>query len=245
MAGNPTPTSVFSAFDPKTMTLATDAARVFSGLNSRTIASVAETLRGFEQTAKLVDMSAMRETAKLFESMRPVVAPQIAPEIAETLKGISARAAPFAEVFGRVEPPPLPVATGIDDLHVALQSRFPEALTAWQMHAFSKAVATALAGVPPATWADLAPRAGKAIGEAVILAETSTASEVAEGMFVDLDDLSPAERREHQRDVMDAIAAAGMIVAILSRDGHVELASATLAFVAILVSIYWRLTRSA
>jgi hypothetical protein len=81
-----------------------------------------------------------------------------------------------------------------------------------------------------------------AIRKAVILAETSTAPEVAEAMFVGLDDLSPAERRELQKDLMNAIAALGALVALLLRDGRLAVASGMLAFVAILVSIYWRLT---
>jgi Mg/Co/Ni transporter MgtE len=71
--------------DEKTAALGRDAANALSAVDTRTIASVAETLRRFE-TAKLVDMSAMREAAKAFESMRPIVAPQIAPQIAEALR---------------------------------------------------------------------------------------------------------------------------------------------------------------
>ena len=228
----------------KTAALAKDATSALSGSNERTIASVAESLRGF-QTTKLVDTFAMGETATLFESLRPIVAPQIAPEIAKTLKDVSARAASFSAAFKGIEPAPFQFAKTFEDMQTVsqFQPRLADAFKAWQAPpAFSTAVADALRSVPQATWTDLAPRTGRAIGEAVILAETSTAFEVAESMFVDLDDLTPAERQEHQRDVMDAIAAAGMIVAILSRDGRVELASATLAFVAILVSIYWRLT---
>jgi hypothetical protein len=107
---------------------------------------------------------------------------------------------------------------------------------------FSSGVAEALRTVTRAADADLAPAAAAAVREAVVLAETSAASEIADDALVDLDDLSPAERRELKRDVVNAIAALGTLIAILSRDGRIELASTTLALVAILVSIYWRLT---
>lgn len=234
--------------DIKTAALARDAAKAFAGLDTRGVASVAETLRGFESAAKLVDMSAVREAAKAFEATRPIVGPQIGSQIADALAAMGARNAAFAEAFRRMGPPKFNFMKTLDDVTIAsqLQPRVGEAFAAWAMPpAFSTAVSEALGRVSAGAGADdLAPRAAQAVTSAVALAETPSAAEFLDETLVGLDDLSPAERRELQRDVVDAVAALGTIVAILARDGRIELASATLALVAILVSIYWRTTRT-
>jgi hypothetical protein len=219
--------------------LAADAARAVAGrsLDVEAIGSITVTLRDFERA---FGVSSVREAAKMFESIRPIVAPNVGPEIIEHLSGISARSAAFAVAFARMTPPRVP-DTAIAGLHAAVTSRFTETLAEWRFSpTFREAVDKAVAGLPQTAWADLAPRAGAAIEDAVVLAEKSTAPEVAEDMFVDLDDLSPEERRELQERLMNAITALGTLVAIFLGVGGVNHATATLALMAILVSIYWR-----
>lgn len=231
--------------DEKAAALARDAASTFSGLNTRAIASVAEKLRGFE-TAKLVDLPALREAAKAFESMRPIIAPQIAPQIAEALKGIDASTASVAEAFKRMEPPPFRFAKTLDDLKIAsqFQPRLADAFKALQLPpAFSTAVAEALRGIPNVVGADLAPRAGEAVKQAVVLAaESAAVTDLIEDSLAEVDDMSTVERRELSADAVEAIVRLALLVAILARNSQAELASAALAVVAIFVVIYWRAT---
>jgi hypothetical protein len=226
----PTPTQA----TPATI-LAADAARALGrSLDTRAIESITETIRAFERSATAAEV--MRQTAGIVES----IPPEVTPEIIEKLSGMSAQSEKLAGAFART-PPPLPT-TDVEQLHDVLKSQFPRALAAWQMPpAFREAVVSALASVPQTAWADVAPRTGKVIADAVILAETSTASEVAEDVVVDLDDLSPSERREHRKNVKGAIPTFGTLAAIFLVVGRVDLATPTLAFVAILVSIYFGL----
>jgi hypothetical protein len=92
------------------------------------------------------------------------------PNWREALKGISARTASFPEAFKRIDPPPFRFAKAFEDMQIAANfaPRLAEAFKAWEMPpAFGSAVAEALRGVPQATLADVAPRAGAAIGDAV------------------------------------------------------------------------------
>jgi hypothetical protein len=84
---------------------------------------------------------------------------------------------------------------------------------------------------------------GDAVGQAVILAaESPSVADVVDDSGFEIDNLSPAERRQLQADMANAIALVGALVAILARDSRVELASASLALAAILVVIFWRVT---
>lgn len=226
--------------------LATDAARVFSNIDTRGIASISNAISGLD-TKILGNASAMRDMAKALDIARPIVAPQIATELAETFKRIDTRNAAFAEAVKGIQLPAFQFAKTLDDLKLA--TRFPtgvaEAFKALQMPPlYSTGIREALAGLPLTGFAGVAAKAAFAVGEAAVIAETPAAVEVADDALVDLDDLSPTERRELQKDVADAIVALGTLVAILADNGRIELASATLAFLAILVSIYWRVTGS-
>jgi hypothetical protein len=237
--------------DERTAALATDAVRVFSdALNSRTIASVAETLGRFEQAAKLVDMPAMRETAKVFESMRPIVAPRIAPQIAESLKAISARTASLSETFKRIDPPPFRFAKTLDDLNAAMiQPRVAESLaetlrTLAVPNIFNTGIADMLRDLPRVAPADLAPRVEEAAEEVVALAEIDDVAEIADESVGRLEQIPPARRRMLAIDVAVLIAALLALAAHLSASGDVrdpKGVGLTLACVAALVRVYWRL----
>lgn len=224
--------------------LAADAARAISGVNVQGVACVAEAIRGVDVKI-LGNVSAMREATKALDFMRPIVAPQAAAEVAEVFAATEARNALFTAAMKGIQWPTYNFAKTLDVGKIATQ--FPpgvtEAIKAMQLPAaYSSGISEALAGLSAAAFSGVAPRAAFAVRDAAVIAETPAAVEVADEALVDLDDLAPAERRELQKDVADAIAALGTLVAILAECGHIELASATLAFLAILVSIYWRVS---
>jgi len=185
----------------------------------------------------------VRAAAKAFDAVPQVVAPQIAAQIGLALKGIDAVPS-FAEAFKSIEPPPFKHPRTFDDIRIPsqFQSEIAEVLKAWEMpSSFASAVADALRDASIKTVPDFVFGTGGAVSEAVVLAEASTGAAVDDA-FVDIDDLSSVERRELEKIIVDAIAAFATLVAILVRDGRIELASASLAFLAILVSIYWHVT---
>jgi hypothetical protein len=66
--------------------------------------------------------------------------------------------------------------------------------------------------------------------------------EQAEEALVDLDELTPVQRRELQKDLANAVAAILTLVAYLVEDDRIQLASMCLALAAVFVSLYWRVT---
>jgi hypothetical protein len=227
-----------------TAALAADAARAFAGVDVRGATSIGQAISGLNARA-LGNASAMREATRALDFMRPIVAPQAAADVAEAFKAIEARNVAFTKAVSGIEWPTFQFAKTLDDVRIATQ--FPphvsEAIKAMQLPpAYSARVSEALAGLSSASLSGVAPRAVFAVRDAAVIAETPAAAEVADDALVDLGDLSPTERRELQKDVANAIAALGTIVAVLAENGRLELASATLAFLAILVSIYWRVS---
>lgn len=75
--------------------------------------------------------------------------------------------------------------------------------------------------------------------EAAVIAESPAMREQMDGAL-DLEDLTPAQRRAFQITVIHAIAGTLTVVAYLADDGRVELTSACLALAAILISLYWQ-----
>ena len=204
-----------SRIDPKILASAQDMTRAF-GPSLRLAASVSESFRG-------LDLPALKAATKPFESLRFIDLPSFS--VIDTRGAFR-----FARTLDEV---------GISQL----QPRMAEALDALALpKTFTAGVNDALKNLPRAPRVDLATGVESTARKAIALAESSAIREVAAETFVDLEDLSLDERRELGKDVADAIAAIGTVVAILAEDGHVELASASLALVAVLVSIYWRLT---
>jgi hypothetical protein len=211
-----------------------DAARVFSGLDSRAIASVVETLDSFKQSAKLVDMSALHAAAK---AMGPIVAPQIA----DSLTGIEQRIIASSSTFN--------FAKTVGDLNAAtIQPRFAQSVadslaTLGAANAFSAGIADMLRDLSRVFPADLAPRVEEAAGEAVALAEVDVAEIVDEATRL-LPDMAPAQR-------MLAIEVAFLLAAFLtlaavfaesSDPKNQKVAAAALACAAALVRVFWRVT---
>jgi len=219
--------------DPSMARLARDAARVFSAaVDAGVVKSVANTMLGFK-TTQLINFSAAREAANMLDSISSSHTARLTSErLAEALKDVNApNAKRISEAFESVQVASL------------VRPRLAEALRSLDLQpTFRRQIAEALKDLPTVAAADVAPMAGQAVKDAVRLAETSTAPDLVDEPLHDLDELSPAARRELEKDIVDAIAALGTVVAILARNGRIELASAMLAFVAILISIYWRIT---
>jgi hypothetical protein len=212
--------------------LSRDAARVFSAaVDAGVVKSIANKMLGF-QTAGLINFSGAREAATMLDAVNHSQTRLISERLAEVLKEVNtSNVKRMSEAFESIQAASL------------VQPRFAEALRSLDLQpTFRRQIAETLRDLSTVATADVAPLAGKAVQDAVTLAETSTAPDLVDEPLSNLGELSSAERRELEKDIVDAIAALGAVVAILARNGRVELASAMLAFVAILISIYWRIT---
>jgi len=223
-------------------TFAADAARGFSEIDAAAVASMAKAINGMD--AKLLgNADAMRQVAKVLESAKPVFTPTMTGQLAAALKGITDRNhVRLAEIVKGIELPTLDAL----NLGTEFATRIAETLNAMQMPpTYMAQMREALARLPSTAVSGFAPRAAAAVaGEAAVLAETPAAEEVVAKTLIDLDGLSLAERRDLQERVGAAIAAYGSVVALLTENGELGLASATLGFLVILVSIYRRLPAS-
>ena len=232
-----------AVMDEKTKEIVQGAVRTFSGIDPKVISGAAEAARQF-QTLKLGNLDAINDALKGFESIRPIVAPQISLAIAESLKGVVVPPAPsIAAAFAGGDPPKFAFAKNLDDAKLASMFKpvVSDAMKSWAMPpAFTRSVSEALGGITAGVGTSIAPLTAVAVSSAVAVSHAPAVVEAASESLseVDLDALSPSERIELQAKVIGAIATLGTVVALLLKDGRIELAGAMLGFVAILVSIY-------
>jgi hypothetical protein len=125
----------------------------------------------------------------------------------------------------------------------ALQPSFAEAFSALDMpKVFTAGVNEALRDLARMPRFEVGPRFATAVREAAVIAESPAVIEQAEEALVDLDELTPIQRRELQKDLANAVAAILTLVAYLVEDDRVQVASICLALAAVFVSLYWRVT---
>jgi hypothetical protein len=125
----------------------------------------------------------------------------------------------------------------------ALRPSFAEALGALDMpKVFTAGVNEALRDLARMPRFEVGPRFATAVREAAVIAESPAMIEQAEEALVDLDELTPVQRRELQKDLANAVAAILTLVAYLVEDDRIQLASMCLALAAVFVSLYWRVT---
>jgi hypothetical protein len=89
---------------------------------------------------------------------------------------------------------------------------------------------------------EVGPRFAAAMREAAAIAESPAVIERTEEALAGLDELTPVQRPELQKDLANAVAAILTLVAFLVDDNRIQLASACLALAAALLSLYWRAT---
>lgn len=212
--------------DPKALGSAQEAARWFqTGVGAQVATSLGESLR-------TISAPAMTEALKGFQTARLIDTNVLG----ETLKAIhSTPSFNFAKTLGT------PIVT--PKIAEALRPRFAEALGALDMpKVFTAGVNEALSDLARMPRFEVGPRFATAVREAAVIAESPAVIEQAEEALVDLDELTPVQRRELQKDLANAVAAILTLVAYLVEDDRVQLASISLALAAVFVSLYWRLT---
>lgn len=235
--------------DTHSLALAREAARALSTtFDASSIAVAAQAAAGFSQL-QFANSPALHEAARAFASVRPLVAP----ELAESLRAMTAgrAAAALAEDFGRFHPSPLlrgidtSALLGIDQsvLSSLISPSISESLKALMAPSrLSEEVAAVLrTSTLPST--ALGTLAAEALRNAITVAESAPAEDAATEALaeLDLEELPVPDRAGLRRDLTDAIAALGTVVALLVHNQRLELASAVLALLAILLSIYSRL----
>jgi hypothetical protein len=236
--------SLLATIDPKTLSIVSDAAKAIgridpkvpsigqelsrslqAGIGAQVAASVGESFRNFSAPV-------MSEALKGFQTAHLVDTKAFS----EALKGIHA-----APTFNFMNSLDAPVIT--PNIAEALRPSFGEAFRALDVpEAFSAGVNEALKDLARMPRFEVGPRFGISVREAAVIAESPAVRDQTDETLIDFDDLSPVQRRAFQTDVAHAIAAILTLVAYLSDDGRVELASVCLALAASFVSIYWRLT---
>lgn len=221
-------------------------ANVFAGLDKAIVPSLAQTFGQVGTKSVLGDVAAFSGVAKTFENMQAIVAPQMAPQIAEALAGI-------------VVPKPLPktvaaaMAIGIDSAALdftkilgASYAALPQITKMLQTINLPtevwKDAATAIAARPDIRASDFAPRVQAAGEQAVAVAEVEDVAEVIDNAFTEIAAMPPAKRRALALDVAMLIAALLMLDAFLTQSGNLEAAGVTLGCAAYLVRVHWRLT---
>jgi hypothetical protein len=212
--------------DPKVLGMGEEVARSLqAGIGARFADSLFESLRtmsapamtavlnGF-QTARLVDTNVLGETLKTIHSMPTF-------DLAKTLD--------------------MPVVT--PKIAEALRPSFADALGALAIpKVVTAGVNEALKDLSRMPRFEVGPRFATAVREAAVIAESPAVIEQADAALVDLDELSPVQRRELQKEIANAITAILTLVAYLVENDRAQLASICLALAAAFLSLYWRVT---
>jgi hypothetical protein len=214
-----------------------DAAR-FSSIIDKSAVSAAHLMFRDLRAANLIQLDKMNATARALSLTQPIVDPGVSEMVAKSLD--PARFGLLAgldtdRIFGFAK-----ALEGID-ITAALRPRLAEAFGPLGLsEAFRKSIFTALGETP--RWTQLVVPTAEAVASAAELAGTETVDEVVEDTIAGIAELSPAERRQLAIDIAHAIATFGALAAIFVKDGRLQAACATISLLAILVSIYWRVT---
>jgi hypothetical protein len=210
--------------EPKIASIGTEFARTAQGLLATQVAeSVGGSLRNM--TAPLVG-----------EALQGIRSARLAQTgaLAETLK-----ASLPTQTFNIARTIDLPVIT--PKVADALRPSIAEALDSFAVPAaFTVGVNETLKNLASMPRFEIAPQFSITVREAAAIAESPAVREQVGEMLIGLEDLTPVERRELQKDVAFMVAAILSLVAYLASDDRVALASACLMLAASLISIYWR-----
>jgi hypothetical protein len=236
--------SVIGTIDPKTLAIVNDAAKSLARIDPKALGIAHEAARSFQ-----TGVGAQVATS-LGESLGTISAPVMT----EALKGFQTPKLIDTNVLGEVlktiySTPSFNFAKTLDPpimtpkIAEALRPSFAEGLAALDMpKVFTAGVNEALRDLARMPRFEVGPRFATAVREAAAIAQSPAVIEQAEEALVDLDELTPVQRRELQKDLANAVAAILTLVAYLVEDDRVQLASICLALAAVFVSLYWRVT---
>jgi hypothetical protein len=216
-------------------------ANVFAGLDQAVVPSIAEAFGGKAMRSLIGDMSAIQSAAKAVEGMRPVVAPQIAEELARLtipnpMPSVAAAFASrldkttfnFAKTLGGSYSGALP---GIAKMLIEVEPLVRGMTVAIDTpRTFSPTVFT--------------PRVQAAAEEAVAIAEVGDVAEIIDDAVGAIEPMTPARARLLALDLAVLVAALIILAAYLREGGEVvedpEGAGIALAYAAALVRVSWR-----
>jgi hypothetical protein len=234
--------SVIGTIDPKTLAIVNDAAKSLARIDPNAFGIAQQVARSFQTGVGAQVATSLSESLRTFS----------APAMTEALKGFQTPKLIDTNVLGETlerihSTPSFNFAKTLDTPIVtpkiaeALRPSFAETFAALEMpKVFTAGVNEALKDLARMPRFEVGPRFATAIREAAAIAESPAVIEQAEEALVDLDELTPVQRRELQKDLANAVAAILTLVAYLLEDDRVQLASICLALAALFVSVYWR-----
>lgn len=212
------------------------------GYDPEVIPSLAKSFRSVS-SIKFIDVAAVNEAAKSFQSLQPVVAPQIA----EALSQILNLTVPSKAIDAMSEIPAFKFAKTLENFDLSAMKGITESLQTLDIPKVFGETAFSLRDLPPVATADLAARFERVAEEAVVLAEADDLAEaVDEGVRSRLSEMSPAKRRELALDVVVLVGAFLLLASWLmqSQDDPKDVKVGIglfLACAATYIRIYWRL----
>jgi hypothetical protein len=235
---------VVRTIDPKMLSIVSDAAKSLGRIDPKVLSIGQEVVRSLEtgvgaqfaaslgESRRTISAPAMTEALKGFRTARLADTTVLA----ETLKSIHA-----TPTFNFSKTLDLPIVT--PKIAEALRPSFAQALASFAVPpAFSGGVNEALKDLARMPRFEVGPRFATAVREAAVIAGSSAVVEQTEEALVDLDELTPVQRRELQKDLVNGVAAILTLVAYLVEDDRIQLAGICLGLAAVFVSLYWRVT---
>jgi hypothetical protein len=209
--------------------------------NPKLIPSVSESLRAISSIA-VIDQVALTKAAQTFQSFEPIVAPQISEALANMTVTV-----PSGTIRAMSQVPAFNFAKTLEnvDLSAMTTVRVSESLQTLDISQLFKGTAIALRDLPLNVTADLASQFDRTAQEAVALAEVDeVAAGVKGAVGIELENMTPAKRRELALQVVVLIAAFVLLAAWLTQDdprNPAEGVGRFLTCAAAYIYLYWRL----
>jgi hypothetical protein len=248
---------------PETVKAAADAARVASGIDSRVMRSIADSFPKLDpsiadafsrnKTEAIVgDLACTREALKVLDSFRPIVAPQIVPQLAEVLGRINQQnAASAAAVLQKIGSKPFSFAKTFDgiDVEKIIWPELSKAIESVQglglPKSYGATIAEALRARPSVEPGEFTPQVEATAEEAIVLAGDDDVAEIVddETVVARIAGMSPEKRRALALDVLVLVGACVVLAAWLAQADLKDPRGAgiALAWAASLIRVYWRL----
>lgn len=237
--------STLGTIDPKTLSIANAAAKSLALIDPKTFANAQEAARSLQSSRIGAQVA-----ASLGDSLRTISAPAMT----EALKGFQTAKLVDTNVLGETLktihatptfnfPKTLDMPIVTPKIAEALRPTFAEAFGALDLpKVFTAGVNNALMDLARMPRFDVGPHFASAMREAAVIADSPAVIEQTEEALAGLDELTPVQQRELQKDLANAVAAILTLVAFLVDDNRIQLASACLALAAAFLSLYWRAT---
>lgn len=233
-----------SIIDPKAMVTVTEAIKSITAMDSGAVASAAKALGGFD-TSKFVASGAFGEFAGAFEGARSIVAPQIAEALSGVMPGGTVSKA--IKAFGT--PPAFNFAKSIDAAEMAsvMGGGISESIKRLDLsEMFGPNFANSVTALGTTVPDNLVPGFEHAAKDAVALAETPAIADPIDESLAEslgwLESLTPAKRRDIVSQALVVIAALVGLAGWLSQSGETKAAAYSLGAAVAVIRLYWMLT---